>query len=41
VLIVPVLTLVFKLPVAFAIGASIISVIATSSGAAERMFAIA
>jgi uncharacterized membrane protein YfcA len=34
VLIVPLLTLVFKLPVAFAIGASIISVIATSSGAA-------
>jgi uncharacterized membrane protein YfcA/uncharacterized membrane protein len=34
VLIVPLLTLVFKLPIAFAIGASIISVIATSSGAA-------
>ena len=34
VLIVPLLTLVFKLPISFAIGASIISVIATSSGAA-------
>lgn len=34
VLIVPLLTLVFKLPIEFAIGASIISVIATSSGAA-------
>jgi uncharacterized membrane protein YfcA/uncharacterized membrane protein len=34
VLIVPLLTLVFKLPIAFAIGASIISVIGTSSGAA-------
>jgi len=34
VLIVPLLTLVFKLPIVFAIGASIISVIATSSGAA-------
>lgn len=34
ILIVPLLTLVFKLPIAFAIGASIISVIATSSGAA-------
>jgi len=34
VLIVPLLTLVFKLPITFAIGASIISVIATSSGAA-------
>ncbi len=34
VLIVPLLTLVFHLPIAFAIGASIISVIATSSGAA-------
>ncbi|MBA2678545.1 MAG: DUF1634 domain-containing protein [Ktedonobacteraceae bacterium] len=34
VLIVPLLTLVFKLPIPFAIGASIISVIATSSGAA-------
>lgn len=34
VLIVPLLTLVFGLPISFAIGASIISVIATSSGAA-------
>lgn len=34
VLIVPLLTLVFRLPISFAIGASIISVIATSSGAA-------
>ena len=34
VLIVPLLTLVFRLPITFAIGASIISVIATSSGAA-------
>jgi uncharacterized membrane protein YfcA/uncharacterized membrane protein len=34
VLIVPLLTIVFKLPIEFAIGASIISVIATSSGAA-------
>jgi uncharacterized membrane protein YfcA/uncharacterized membrane protein len=34
ILIVPLLTLVFKLPITFAIGASIISVIATSSGAA-------
>jgi len=34
VLIVPMLTLAFRLPIAFAIGASIISVIATSSGAA-------
>lgn len=34
VLIVPLLTLVFHLPIRFAIGASIISVIATSSGAA-------
>src|SRR5258708_31595758 len=34
VLIVPLLTLVFKLPITFAIGASIISVIATSTGAA-------
>ncbi|HEY4386349.1 MAG TPA: TSUP family transporter [Ktedonobacteraceae bacterium] len=34
VLIVPLLTLAFKLPIAYAIGASIISVIATSSGAA-------
>jgi uncharacterized protein len=34
VLIVPILTLVFGLPISFAIGASIISVIATSSGAA-------
>lgn len=34
VLIVPLLTLVFRLPIEFAIGASIISVIATSSGAA-------
>ncbi len=34
VLIVPLLTLVFRLPIGFAIGASIISVIATSSGAA-------
>ena len=34
VLIVPILTLVFGLPIYFAIGASIISVIATSSGAA-------
>ncbi|HTK07221.1 MAG TPA: TSUP family transporter [Ktedonobacteraceae bacterium] len=34
VLIVPLLTLVFKLPITFAIGVSIISVIATSSGAA-------
>nr|WP_201384027.1 TSUP family transporter [Ktedonobacter sp. SOSP1-85] len=34
VLIVPLLILIFKLPVTFAIGASIISVIATSSGAA-------
>ncbi len=34
VLIVPLLTLAFKLPIYFAIGASIISVIATSSGAA-------
>ncbi|MBV8821860.1 MAG: DUF1634 domain-containing protein [Ktedonobacteraceae bacterium] len=34
VLVVPLLTLVFGLPIAFAIGASIISVIATSSGAA-------
>ncbi len=34
VLIVPLLTLVFGLPITFAIGASIISVIATSSGAA-------
>lgn len=34
VLIVPLLTLAFKLPIEFAIGASIISVIATSSGAA-------
>ncbi|BCL78743.1 DUF1634 and TauE domain-containing protein [Ktedonobacteria bacterium brp13] len=34
VLIVPLLTIVFKFPIAFAIGASIISVIATSSGAA-------
>ena len=34
ILIVPLLTLVFKLPISFAIGASIISVIATSSGAA-------
>jgi uncharacterized membrane protein YfcA/uncharacterized membrane protein len=34
ILIVPLLTLVFKLPIEFAIGASIISVIATSSGAA-------
>ncbi len=34
VLIVPLLTLVFKFPIYFAIGASIISVIATSSGAA-------
>jgi uncharacterized membrane protein YfcA/uncharacterized membrane protein len=33
VLIVPLLTLVFKLPITFAIGVSIISVIATSSGA--------
>jgi uncharacterized membrane protein YfcA/uncharacterized membrane protein len=34
ILIVPLLTLVFKLPITFAIGVSIISVIATSSGAA-------
>jgi uncharacterized membrane protein YfcA len=34
VLIVPLLTLVFKLPIEYAVGASIISVIATSSGAA-------
>lgn len=34
VLIVPLLTIVFQLPIEFAIGASIISVIATSSGAA-------
>jgi uncharacterized membrane protein YfcA/uncharacterized membrane protein len=34
ILIVPLLTLVFKLPISFAIGTSIISVIATSSGAA-------
>lgn len=34
ILIVPLLTLVFHLPITFAIGASIISVIATSSGAA-------
>jgi uncharacterized membrane protein YfcA/uncharacterized membrane protein len=34
ILIVPLLTLVFRLPITFAIGASIISVIATSSGAA-------
>jgi len=34
VLIVPLLTLVFRLPIQYAIGASIISVIATSSGAA-------
>lgn len=34
ILVVPLLTLVFKLPIAFAIGASVISVIATSSGAA-------
>src|SRR6266568_1001371 len=34
VLIVPILTLAFGLPISFAIGASIISVIATSSGAA-------
>ncbi|HTI15088.1 MAG TPA: TSUP family transporter [Dictyobacter sp.] len=34
VLVVPMLTLVFHLPITFAIGASIISVIATSSGAA-------
>ncbi len=34
VLIVPLLTIVFRLPISFAIGASIISVIATSSGAA-------
>jgi uncharacterized membrane protein YfcA/uncharacterized membrane protein len=34
VLIVPLLTLVFRLPISFAIGASIISVISTSSGAA-------
>jgi uncharacterized membrane protein YfcA/uncharacterized membrane protein len=34
VLIVPLLTLAFRLPISFAIGASIISVIATSSGAA-------
>ncbi len=34
VLIVPLLTLVFRLPISFAIGASIISVTATSSGAA-------
>lgn len=34
ILIVPMLTLAFKLPISFAIGASIISVIATSSGAA-------
>ena len=34
ILIVPMLTLVFKFPLSFAIGASIISVIATSSGAA-------
>ncbi len=34
VLVIPLLTLVFGLPIAFAIGASIISVIATSSGAA-------
>ncbi len=33
ILIVPLLTLVFKLPITFAIGASVISVIATSSGA--------
>jgi len=34
ILIVPLLTLVFKLPIQYAIGASIVSVIATSSGAA-------
>jgi uncharacterized membrane protein YfcA len=34
VLVIPLLTLVFGLPIAFAIGASVISVIATSSGAA-------
>lgn len=34
ILIVPLLTLVFRLPITFAIGASIIAVIATSSGAA-------
>ncbi|GCE48899.1 putative membrane protein YfcA [Thermosporothrix hazakensis] len=34
ILIVPMLTLIFKLPIQYAIGASIISVIATSSGAA-------
>lgn len=34
ILIVPLLTLIFKLPIQYAIGASIISVIATSSGAA-------
>lgn len=34
ILVVPLLTIVFKFPISFAIGASIISVIATSSGAA-------
>jgi uncharacterized membrane protein YfcA len=34
ILVVPLLTIVFKFPISFAIGTSIISVIATSSGAA-------
>ena len=35
IIIVPILTLVFNIPVGFAIGASIVSVIATSSGSAS------